>query len=321
MSHPLVAIVTPVYNGAEFLAETMDCVQAQTYPNIVHILIDNGSTDGTGDIIERYFNKRVPVIVHRYEKTVPSRDNFNRAIEHVPPEAVYIRTLAADDIFFPDSTEEMVKLAEAHPEIGLVGCLHDCDGRVEDFLWPKDRQVFDGQEAIRMTLLRQGIIMPVQMMIRKSVADQFKPFYRPPLPGGYDMESMMNVLTRSSFGFVHKCLGFTRIHQNTHTAMFFSPATRSWTRDTMHYMRTFGPASMGAEYAQHFRRFQRYYVRRVVAWHFKDGKQRNLKLHYDALSEAGYPVNATRIVDAFFDWTLYRLGLRKSWTGSPGFQP
>ena len=38
---PLVAIATPVYNGAEYLADTMACVQAQTYPNLVHCVLDN----------------------------------------------------------------------------------------------------------------------------------------------------------------------------------------------------------------------------------------------------------------------------------------
>ncbi len=51
-SQPPVAVVTPVLNGEEFLAETMDSVQAQTYPNLVHIVLDNASTDATAQIVE-----------------------------------------------------------------------------------------------------------------------------------------------------------------------------------------------------------------------------------------------------------------------------
>ena len=59
---PLVAILTPVYNWASFLAETMACVQAQTYPNLVHIVLDNASTDATPEIINRYSGGRVPIL-------------------------------------------------------------------------------------------------------------------------------------------------------------------------------------------------------------------------------------------------------------------
>src|ERR1700731_169502 len=49
---PLVAITTPVYNGERYLGETMACVQAQTYPNLVHLVVDNASTDRSAEIID-----------------------------------------------------------------------------------------------------------------------------------------------------------------------------------------------------------------------------------------------------------------------------
>ncbi|OZB13178.1 MAG: hypothetical protein B7X53_16650 [Hyphomonas sp. 34-62-18] len=121
MNKPLVAIVTPVYNGAEYLDEAMSSVQAQTYPNLVHVVIDNASTDATPEIIARYRAKRVPVIVYRNNATVSVRANFEMAVQSAPQNAAYIRILCADDIFYPTSTEEMVALGEAHPNAGVVG--------------------------------------------------------------------------------------------------------------------------------------------------------------------------------------------------------
>ena len=46
----LVAVLTPVYNGARFLRETMECVQASDYTNMVHVILDNASTDATPEI-------------------------------------------------------------------------------------------------------------------------------------------------------------------------------------------------------------------------------------------------------------------------------
>src|SRR6476469_4999710 len=48
---PLVSVTTVVYNGAEHLAKTISAVSEQTYPNVEHIVIDGGSTDGSVDII------------------------------------------------------------------------------------------------------------------------------------------------------------------------------------------------------------------------------------------------------------------------------
>ncbi len=53
-SYPKVSIITVVYNGIEFLEETIKSVISQTYPNIEYIIVDGGSTDGTLDIIKKY---------------------------------------------------------------------------------------------------------------------------------------------------------------------------------------------------------------------------------------------------------------------------
>ena len=53
-SHPFVSIVSPVYNEAEYLAECIDSVLAQTYQNWDYTIVDNCSTDGSVEIAQRY---------------------------------------------------------------------------------------------------------------------------------------------------------------------------------------------------------------------------------------------------------------------------
>jgi glycosyltransferase involved in cell wall biosynthesis len=317
---PLVAILTPVYNGAAYLAETMESVQQQTWPNLVHVLVDNASTDETAAIIDRYRNGRVPLLVFRNEATVPPMENWNLAIGKAPSEAKYIRLLCADDTYYPTSTEEMVKLAETDPEIGIVGCLHYCDGGVADFGWPKSQTVFDGEDALRKFLLAQGVLMPVQMMMRKSVVDRRQPLYQPPLRGGFDMEAMLHLLTMSKFGFVHENLGFTRVHEQAISTVQFGPATRSHTRDALRYLIAVGEKAFGADYGRQLMRFRRYYVRRILLWRVKGSSNSDLSLHFAALQSAGWKWGPALLADAIVDWVLYRLGLRQTWSGYPGWQ-
>jgi glycosyltransferase involved in cell wall biosynthesis len=317
---PLVAIVTPVYNGAAYLAETMESVQKQTWPNLVHILVNNNSTDGTAEIIDRYRNGPVPVVVYKNDTTLPPMENWNLAISKVPSDAKYLRLLCADDTHYPTSTEKMVELAETDPEIGVVGCLHYCNGGVADFRWPKSQSIFDGDEALRKILLAEGVLMPVQLMMRKSVVDRRQPLYQPPLRGGFDMEAMLHLLTMSKFGFVHESLGFTRVHDESITTTQFGPATRSYTSDCLQFLMAVGEKAFGADYRAQLMRFRRYYVRRILLWRLKDGKKSDLALHFDALKSAGWTWGPALLADAMVDWVLYRLGLRQTWSGYPGWQ-
>lgn len=320
MPLPLVAIVTPTHNGARFLAETMESVQKQQWPAIVHIVLDNNSTDDTPKIISSFSNRRVPVVVYHNDETLPQRDNWNKAYSHVPAEAVYVRYLCDDDTITPDSLEKMVALAERNPRVGVVGCLHDCAGGVQDFFWPKDRNVFGGTEAIRMTLLRQGVLMPVQMMWRKSIVDHLDPLFEDRMDSGWDLDAVLHMLTRCDFGFVHENLGFTRVHANTVTSLTSATKTRAWTRDALHLMTRYGPVAFGPDYNNQLLRFRRYYIRRIISWWKQDHGRENLGIHLEALDKVGWKLSAPLALDAVTDWACVKIGMRKTWSGYPGWQ-
>lgn len=318
MSSPLVAIVTPTYNGARYLEEAMESVQQLTYDNVVHVVLDNASTDETPAIIDKFRNRRVPVIVYRNDEVLPQRLNWNKALSLAPKEAKWVRLFADDDTVSPDSITDMVRVGESDPKIDAVGGLHHCAGEIQDFFWPKDRQVFDGHEAIRMTLMRQGVIMPIQMLWRKSAVDARDPMFQDDLDNAWDFDGVLGLLTKGKLGFTHTCVGFTRVHD--HTLTYALVGLRSWTRDALDVIRKYGPDVFGDQYEAELLRFRRYYVRRMLLWRWRDGTAANLNIHKAALERAGWTFGPGLVTDAMFGWGLQKLGLYRNWRGYPGWQ-
>ena len=83
---PLVSVVTPVYNGGEYLVECIESVIGQSYQNWEYLLVDNASTDLTPEIISRFASKDSRIKHVRFEEHVGAIDNHNRALRaSIPP--------------------------------------------------------------------------------------------------------------------------------------------------------------------------------------------------------------------------------------------
>lgn len=113
---PVVSILTPAYNAARHFPATAASVLAQTYPDWEWIVVDDGSTDGTPDVVERVGGGRVRLV--RGAHTGLPAAARNVAFAHARGE--YIAYLDADDIWLPEKLALQVACFSAHPEAGLV---------------------------------------------------------------------------------------------------------------------------------------------------------------------------------------------------------
>jgi glycosyltransferase involved in cell wall biosynthesis len=107
---PLVTIVTPCYNSAQFIEETIQSVLAQTYPNIEYIIMDGGSSDGTAAIANRYADRLTVISEKDRGQTHAINKGWHRAKGEI------LAWLNADDTYFPDTVANAVAFMEAHPE-------------------------------------------------------------------------------------------------------------------------------------------------------------------------------------------------------------
>jgi glycosyltransferase involved in cell wall biosynthesis len=111
---PLVSIVTPTYNQAQFIGETMSSVLNQTYPAIEYIVLDDGSTDATSEIIK---SERRLSVAESQENMGQSRTlNKGWALA----KGKYIGYLSSDDLIYPEAIEKMVSILEADINIACV---------------------------------------------------------------------------------------------------------------------------------------------------------------------------------------------------------
>ncbi|MGD2131294.1 MAG: glycosyltransferase family 2 protein [Maricaulaceae bacterium] len=311
---PLVAVTTPVYNGEEFLAETMDAVQAQTWPNLVHVVIDNASTDSTPEILARYQNARVPVIVHRNPETIPMNPNWNRAVEMVPKDAAYFRVLAADDLIDPTSTEKMVRLAMRDPEIGVVGAYTRKSDNPPIRALPKDQEVFDGTEIARgyMTF-DHNCLWANHLLFRRDFADRFVPFYDPAFHHD-DVERALGALIGEKYGFVHEYLAFTRVHENTHSNSI-AYADSSHIREWVMMLKRYAPELFPAPRAKRLIRSQLFkYYREVLnlAAHGDTARYRAQMEHLERLGHRPRPWDFAAALAEFVPGKALRL-VRRKW--------
>lgn len=115
----IVTVIVPAYNYANFIGECLDSVLSQTFKSWECIVIDNGSTDNTQEIVKSYSNKDGRIKYHyTNQKGVSLARNLAVSLSH----GTYLLPLDADDKIDPTYLEKAVNIMNQNPEISLVYC-------------------------------------------------------------------------------------------------------------------------------------------------------------------------------------------------------
>jgi glycosyltransferase involved in cell wall biosynthesis len=111
---PLVSIVTPTFNQADFLRDTLESVLAQDYPNIEYLVIDDGSTDATPEILAEYTGR----VEWESQANMGQTPTINKGWER--SRGQIITWLNSDDTYLPGAVAKAVDYFHKHPEIDIV---------------------------------------------------------------------------------------------------------------------------------------------------------------------------------------------------------
>jgi len=255
---PLVSIVTPSYNQASYLEETICSVLEQDYPRIEYIIVDGGSTDGSVDIIKKYADK-LAWWLSEVDKgqTDAINKGFGRAKGQI------LAWLNSDDTYEPGAVTAAVKYLQGHPEVGMVYA--DCS-----FIDEQGRVI--GKFSAAQTdykRLRQGYVhIPQQtMFFREELWRAVGPL-DPSFYFAMDYDLWVRIAARSTLKYLPgQTWANFRIHTSGKT---ISADDRCWPEMLRVYYRD-GGSFFSVIVAK-------YYIRKLIAplWNWR--RRRKLKL-------------------------------------------
>jgi glycosyltransferase involved in cell wall biosynthesis len=114
---PRISVVMSVYNGEKYLRQAIESILQQTYTDFEFIIIDDGSTDSSREIIQSYDDKRIRLVIN--EQNIGLTKSLNKGIRLAKGE--FIARMDADDISLPQRFEKQVAYLDSHPEVGVLG--------------------------------------------------------------------------------------------------------------------------------------------------------------------------------------------------------
>lgn len=158
---PRVSVVIAVYNGERYLEESVSSILGQSFRDFELIVVDDGSTDGTADLLARMSQQDSRVVVIRQENQGQTA-SLNRAIGLA--RGKYLARQDADDVSLPERFDRQVRYLDEHASVGAVGTateVIDQDGRVIGVL-PTHcgiGQVRKALSKVRSTLIHGSVMM------------------------------------------------------------------------------------------------------------------------------------------------------------------
>lgn len=169
METPLVSVVIPVYNGEAFVAQAIESVLAQTWSNVELIVVNDGSTDRSAEVVANYADRLV--LIEQENRGVAAARNAGMQ----QARGAFVALLDQDDWWRPEKLARQVPLMLANPRIGLVHTAVDHydqsrgewvgplnpqarPDRLVGFCFPRllmDNQIYNSTVLLRAEVLRQ----------------------------------------------------------------------------------------------------------------------------------------------------------------------
>ncbi len=207
MSTPVVSVIVPAYNAEAWIARAVDSALDQTFRDLEVIVCDDGSTDGTGRLLEAYRDPRLRVLRHENRGRGAARNAAMAAAR-----GRYLALLDADDWWLPEKLAGDVAVLEASAGPALVYAnLHvvDRDGQIARTM--NNRHVVAHTGDVFALLLQRNFVPTSTIVLPRETAGRAGPFDES-LVRCQDWEWLLRVAARVPFRYRNEIVGFYDAH-------------------------------------------------------------------------------------------------------------
>lgn len=164
---PSISIVMPVHNCESYIRDSIDSIFAQTFPDFELIIVNDGSSDNSGEIAHSYLDKRLKIIdLPKNTGCFPARNTGMRSVK-----GKYICVMDADDISLADRLEKQYNFMEGNTEFGLTGGVFKTMDDLKFVFRDPD------YETIKLLLLQDSYLSHPTCMIRALVLRKHNLYY------------------------------------------------------------------------------------------------------------------------------------------------
>jgi len=207
-----VSIIIPVYNGEKYIEEALDSVFAQTFPDYEIIVVNDGSTDGTEQRIERY-RDRLTYVLQQHTGSAGAARNSGLRVAKAP----LIAFLDADDVWFPAKLQRQVEFARAHPDYGIITTDVEWFNE-EGVINPSLRKVYPIVNGrVMEQLLFHNWVSTSAAMVRRECFDKLGVFDEEPGVCREDWMMWMRIASRYSVYFIDELLARHRQYSGSYS--------------------------------------------------------------------------------------------------------
>lgn len=204
ISEPVVSVLMPVYNSESYLEESVTSVLKQTFQGYELIVINDGSTDNSRKIIEKYAHadSRIRVIDQENKGLI---DALNRGLQ--ASRGKYLARMDSDDISLPDRLARQVAFMEAHPRVGACGTWIRYYGG-NDGEW----QTSADDQTIRCRLLFESVLAHPTVIMNRRLLEQHGLQYRLGYKHAEDYDLWVRIAQHAELANIPEVHLYYRVH-------------------------------------------------------------------------------------------------------------
>lgn len=162
---PRISVLLPVYNGQRYIRAAIDSVLSQTYRDFELLVIDDGSTDSTGRIVNSFDDSRIRLVKNK--KRLKLSGALNRGLDLA--RGPYVARMDADDVSFPDRLEIQSAYLDRYPGLGICGSHTHVFGMKK---WEIHRAPL-GRNHVKAHMLFDNPFVHPAVMLRKGFFDRY----------------------------------------------------------------------------------------------------------------------------------------------------